>query len=536
MSKKPYTVTMQKLNNWYRTNTQFIVAGLMAASLSVPVSAAPFATTYTGQITRSDFPEIIADQSYTITFVFDNGASSSASQTWSINNLTCTIWRFNDARNVVFTQNLLDSPPSTADGSVNTDATGALTSMFGRVLGSEVDGGKFTTIGLSLSGVKWFANSLNRVLYNFDQSQGVGDLTGGVQMAPNYWSSPEPFGGACDGSVMITSTALPTAVVNQPYTTTLEASGGEMPLEWSASGLPDGLIIDSASGVISGTPTSPGTATVTVVVTDHASRQHATTLNLVVDPLDLTFVGAGPNITLAGGVVAAAYSQPLKVTGGLPPYTFSVTGELPPGLALDTATGIISGTPTTTGTYSFSVMAMDSAVQPTLALKAVHVAEQSFTIVITAAPVPQASVACTPSELTDSANQVSTCTVTLSPAPTQAMSINLVLPAGSPRYSTSCVSPITIAANETTATCTITATENTVAGDGNVTAELSIAPPTVVDAYSVSGSPAQVVIKDDDKPVVAAATPVPTLGGIGLLLLSGLVAGSMGLMRRRKSN
>ncbi len=251
---------------------------------------------------------------------------------------------------------------------------------------------------------------------------------------------------------------------------------------------------------------------------------------------DLMFVGAGPNITLASGVVAAAYSQPLQVVGGLPPYTFSVVGELPPGLGLDTDTGIISGTPTTPGTYSFSVMAIDSAVQPTLALKAVHVAEQTFTIVITAAPVPQASVACAPSELTDSANQVSTCTVTLSPAPTQATSINLVLPAGSPRYSTSCVSPITIAANETTATCTITATENTVAGDGNVTAELSIAPPTVADAYSVSGSPAQVVIKDDDKPAVAAATPVPTLGDIGLLLLSGLIAGSMGFMRRRKSN
>jgi len=250
---------------------------------------------------------------------------------------------------------------------------------------------------------------------------------------------------------------------------------------------------------------------------------------------DLIFVGAAPNITLASGVVAATYSQTLQVTGGLPPYTFSVTGELPPGLELDTDTGIISGTPTTPGTYSFSVMAIDSAVQPTLALKAVHVAEQTFTIVITAAPVPQASVACTPSELTDSANQVSTCTVTLSPAPTQAISINLVLLAGSPRYSTSCVSPITIAANETTATCTITATENTVAGDGNVTAELSIAPPTVADAYSVSGSPAQVVIKDDDKPAVAAATPVPTLGGIGLLLLSGLVAGSIGVMRRRKS-
>jgi len=137
---------------------------------------------------------------------------------------------------------------------------------------------------------------------------------------------------------------------------------------------------------------------------------------------DLTFAGGGSGITLAGGVVAAAYSQALQVTGGLPPYTFSVNGELPPGLALDTATGVIAGTPTTPGTYSFSVMAMDSAVQPTLAEKAVHVAEQTFTIVITAAPVVQ-----------------------------------------------------------------------------------------------------------------VPATPVPALGGLGLLLLSGVVAGSMGVMRRRKS-
>ncbi|QMV72985.1 putative Ig domain-containing protein [Comamonas piscis] len=423
MPKKPYTVTIEMLKNWLRNNTHFMVAGLMTASLSIPVSAAPFATTYSGQIDASNIPEIIANQSYTVTFVFDNGASSSASQSWTSANLKCTIWRFNDARNAVFMQNLVDTPPTIASGSVITDATGALTSMFGEVVANNVEGGKFTTSGLNLSGLNWFANSANGVLYNLDYNQFVNDRADGVQMNPSYWTAPQPFEGTCDDSPMITSSALPTAVVNQPYTTTLEATGGEKPLKWSASGLPVGLSIDPASGVISGTPTSPQTATVTVVVTDNASRQQTTTLTLVVDPLDITFVGAGPNITLAGGVVAAAYSQPLQVTGGLPPYTFSVVGDLPPGLELDTASGVVSGTPTTPGTYSFSVMAMDSAVQPELAAKAVHVAEQTFTIVITAAPVVQAT-----------------------------------------------------------------------------------------------------------------PTPVPALGGLGLLLLSGVVAGSMGLMRRRKSN
>lgn len=225
----------------------------------------------------------------------------------------------------------------------------------------------------------------------------------------------------------------------------LDVGDGAVTLNWTAPN-DNGYAITKykVTGVPGGTCTSdidpPATAPATsctvtgltngtpykfTVVATNANGDSAPSLESAeaIPSADLMFVGAGPNITLAGGVVAATYSQTLQVTGGLPPYTFSVTGELPPGLELDTDTGIISGTPTTPGTYSFSVMAIDSAVQPTLAAKAVHVAEQTFTIVITAAPVVQAT-----------------------------------------------------------------------------------------------------------------PTPVPALGGVGLLLLSGVVAGSMGLMRRRKSN
>ncbi|MCD2165033.1 hypothetical protein [Comamonas koreensis] len=113
------------------------------------------------------------------------------------------------------------------------------------------------------------------------------------------------------------------------------------------------------------------------------------------------------------------------------------------------------------------------------------------------------------------------------------MSVNLNLPATSPRYSTTCASPITVAANSTSASCTITATANTTPGDGNVTAQLSIAAPTLADAYTVAGSPAQVVIKDDDTPAVAVATPVPSLGMFGLIGLSSLFA-IFGISRSRK--
>ncbi|MET4574988.1 IPTL-CTERM sorting domain-containing protein [Ottowia thiooxydans] len=149
---------------------------------------------------------------------------------------------------------------------------------------------------------------------------------------------------------------------------------------------------------------------------------------------------------------------------------------------------------------------------------------------------PEASVVCAPSELTDSEAQVSTCTLTLSYAPAQDLSVNLNLPVASTRYSTTCTSPIVMAANTSSATCTITAVENTVAGDGDVTAELSIAAPTTVDSYTVAGSPAQVLVRNDDAAVVTPAppTPVPTLGQWAMLLLSLSIAGIAAASSRRR--
>lgn len=147
---------------------------------------------------------------------------------------------------------------------------------------------------------------------------------------------------------------------------------------------------------------------------------------------------------------------------------------------------------------------------------------------------PTVSVACTPAELFDSVNQVSTCTLTLSQAaPAQGLSVHLNLPAANPRYSTSCPQSITIPAGASTATCTIVATPNTDPNDGDVLAELSIAPATAAGSYEPAGTPAQVLVRDDDNRG-AAVKAVPSSGYGNLLLLFLSLSGAGMLLARRQ--
>ena len=157
--------------------------------------------------------------------------------------------------------------------------------------------------------------------------------------------------------VSTTFAAPPAAAVNAPYSYTLTATGGTTPYTWSvnAGTLPAGLTLSSA-GVLSGTPTTTGSYPFSVNVIDANKGIATASITLVVTAaLTLTFP-APPS-----GVIGMAYTDTLTAAGGTPPYTFSISaGTLPAGLTLNASTGVVSGTPTTAGTSSFTVKVTDA--------------------------------------------------------------------------------------------------------------------------------------------------------------------------------
>ena len=182
---------------------------------------------------------------------------------------------------------------------------------------------------------------------------------------------------------IITESPLPNARVGENYAGFIEACCGQGgPYTWSlVSGtVPDGLRfagndlnLTRTTGV-TGVATRVQTTTFTVRARDGAGNTATKTFTLTVDPANPLIVNNGTDV-LTSGQVGVFYERGLFPLGGTPPWRWShVGGTLPPGLTVQASPGRVRGTPTTAGTFTFTVRVDDSAGQ---------FATQPFTITIT---------------------------------------------------------------------------------------------------------------------------------------------------------
>jgi uncharacterized protein YhjY with autotransporter beta-barrel domain len=165
--------------------------------------------------------------------------------------------------------------------------------------------------------------------------------------------------GAATSPITVSPASLPTPNVGTAYSQTLSATGGTGPYGYvlSSGALPPGLSLSGAT--ISGTPTQAGSYSSTLTVTDNVGTTATKSYSLTVPNPSSGITVAAP--TTANLNAPYSYNLNTNTTGALAPYTYSAltSGSLPAGLSL--SGGVISGTPTATGTSNFSLTVTDSS-------------------------------------------------------------------------------------------------------------------------------------------------------------------------------
>ncbi|MCW0218997.1 MAG: putative Ig domain-containing protein [Prosthecobacter sp.] len=158
---------------------------------------------------------------------------------------------------------------------------------------------------------------------------------------------------------ILTTATLPFGAINADYSQSLFAAGGTTAYTWSLTSgtLPDGITL-SAAGIVSGSPTQTGTFNFTAQVTDGTGATLSQAFSVKINAV--TGLGYTTGATLPSGSVGLAYSHGVAVTGGTAPYTHAVTAGSPPtGLSL-ASNGLLSGTPMTAQTSTFTATVTDA--------------------------------------------------------------------------------------------------------------------------------------------------------------------------------
>jgi hypothetical protein len=196
-------------------------------------------------------------------------------------------------------------------------------------------------------------------------SGGVANVTmsTGTFAEQSFWSD-DTNGCAISHAIInhgdtVTAGSIPAQTWTVGTAASVQATGSSSAgktLTWSATGLPGGMSIAPASGLISGAPTAAGSGSATITASDNTPASGSTTFSWTVDPAPVETV----TVTDPGGqatTVGTAVSLQVQATDSAGKTLTYSAGGLPAGLSINASSGLVSGTPAMAGTSSVTVTA-----------------------------------------------------------------------------------------------------------------------------------------------------------------------------------
>lgn len=182
-------------------------------------------------------------------------------------------------------------------------------------------------------------------------------------------------GGGGNSGASLANGDLATGRVGEPYQETLTILNGVGPYLFGSIGLPPGLSLNGRTGEISGTPDSAGTFFLTLSIADRGENDNKVItimpLNVLPAASDFRFT----TVLVDNGEAGTPFQDTILTEGGSGTVRFAATG-LPAGLAIDAATGDITGTPTTAGMFEIFLTAVD-ADGPITTNRRIHIVPSS---------------------------------------------------------------------------------------------------------------------------------------------------------------